>query len=263
MPLFTHHASRTLAALAMVLVPTLALAQTPPAAQPNPAAEHLSAARTALNKALNAPAPSGEAFKKLTELKTQYIALERAASKASPQWATHASAIDLLVTDLIGARAAESGAVGTSGPAGAAHLDPAIVANLQEFRTHLTAFSAAMSGVAPPPAPAAAPTTPPVTTSPATTTPPATVMPPATTTTPPATPPVSAPPPSTPTTEATAAPAPSSDAAILTQLDQVTSLVDGALASAQSAAATISIDRATLEQIKAQLEQIKQRMKKP
>ena len=240
-----QHGTRTLAALAIVALPNVAIGQTPAAgaaAQPNPAAEHLSAARRSLNKVLNAPAPSGDAFKRLTELKTEYIALERAASTASPEWATHYAAIDKLVTELIGAPSAsrEAGAVGTSGTAGAPAsrgLDPGIAANLQEFRTHLTAFSAAMSPAAPAPAvaaPAAAP------------------APAATTAS------VSAAP------AAVSTPAASSDVSLVTQVDQVIALVDAALAAnAQPAGATISIDRSALEQMKAQLEQIKLRMRKP
>jgi len=240
-----QHGTRTLAALAIVALPNVAIGQTPAAgaaAQPNPAAEHLSAARRSLNKVLNAPAPSGDAFKRLTELKTEYIALERAASTASPEWATHYAAIDKLVTELIGAPSAsrEAGAVGTSGTAGAPAsrgLDPGIAANLQEFRTHLTAFSAAMSPAAPAPAvaaPAAAP------------------APAATTAS------VSAAP------AAASTPAASSDVSLVTQVDQVIALVDAALAAnAQPAGATISIDRSALEQMKAQLEQIKLRVRKP
>ena len=230
-----QHSMRTLAAIAIVALPNVAIGQTPTAgaaAQPNPAAEHLSAARRSLNKVLNAPAPSGDAFKRLTELKTEYIALERAASTASPEWATHYAAIDKLVTELIGAPSVsrEPGAVGTSGTAGAPAsrgLDPSIAANLQEFRTHLTAFSAAMSP-APAPAPAASP-------------------PASASTSPPA-----------------SAPASSGDVSLVTQVDQVIALVDAALAAnAQPAGGTISIDRSALEQMKAQLEQIKLRVKKP
>jgi hypothetical protein len=237
-----YYATRTYASLAIVMLPTLALAQTPSAAQPNPAAEHLSAARSALNKVLNAPAPSGDAFKRLSEVKTHYIALEHAASTASPEWATHYRAIDTLVGELIGAppASAEAGAVGTSGRKG---LDPGIAANLQEFRTHLTAFSAAMSAATPAAAPVAQ------------TTQPAPAASSASAPTPPAAP--SAPVPPT-------APAPTGESSLVAQLDQVTALVDSALAAnAQITSGTISIDRATLEQIKTQLEQIKERVRKP
>ena len=254
-----HYATRTYASIAIVMLPTLALAQAPSAAQPNPAAEHLSAARSALNKVLNAPAPSGDAFKKLSEVKTHYIALEKAASTASPEWSTHYTAIDKLVGELIGAppASAEPGAVGTSGVKGA--LDPRIAANLQEFRTHLTAFSAAMGGATS--APAAAEPTPPT---PATT--PATPAPVAQATQPtPAASTASAPTPPTPAAaSAPAAPAQTGESSLVAQLDQITALVDSTLAAnAQATSGTISIDRATLEQIKAQLEQIKERVRKP
>ena len=243
-----NQVTRTVAVLAIAAAPTLALAQTPrAAAQPNPAAEHLSAARSALNKVLNAPAPSGDAFKKLTDLKTHYIALEKAASTASPEWQTHYTEIDRLVTELLAGPSSSETPVGTSGRAGAPAkgLDPGIAANLENFRTELNAFSAAMSpGSAAPtpgptpaiPAPAAAP--------------------------PPSTPPPAAPPPAAPATPPAASPAPADDATIVAQVDQVMALIDSALA-ANAQQPTVSIDRATLEQIKTQLEQIKQRVKKP
>jgi hypothetical protein len=253
-----HYATRTYASIAIVMLPSLALAQAPSAAQPNPAAEHLSAARSALNKVLNAPAPSGDAFKKLSEVKTHYMALEKAASTASPEWSTHYAAIDKLVGELIGAppASAEPGAVGTSGVKGA--LDPRIATNLQEFRTHLTAFSAAMGGATSAPAEVTQPTPP----TPAAPAPVAQATQPT-----PAASSASAP---TPTPAAPSAPAPPAAAAqtgessLVAQLDQVTALVDSTLAAnAQVTGGTISIDRATLEQIKAQLEQIKERVKKP
>lgn len=239
-----NHVTRTVAVLAIAAAPTRAFGQTPraaAAAQPNPAAEHLSAARGALNKVLNAPAPSGDAFKKLTDIKTHYIALEKAASTASPEWNTHYQEIDRLVGELLAGPSSSEKPVGTSGRAGAPAakgLDPGIAANLQDFRTHLNAFSAAMS-------PASAPASPPATPPPA--------SPPATATVSPA--------PETPS--APAAPsAPADDAAVVAQVDQVMALVDNALA-ANAQQSTITIDRATLEQIKTQLEQIKQKVKKP
>ena len=252
-----RYSTRTLVALAIFALPHAAIGQTPATtttAQPNPAAEHLTAARRSLNKVLNAPAPSGEAFKRLTELKTEYLALERAASTASPEWATRYAAIQKIVTDLIGAPSGESGAVGTTGVAGATSskgLDPAIAANLQEFRTHLAAFSAAMSPAAPASAPAL--TTAPAQAAASTTT--------SETTTPPVT---TTPPPSAPAAAPASTPASSSDANMTTQLDQVIALVDAALAAnAQPASGTISINRSMLEQMKAQLEQIKLQVKKP
>lgn len=237
-----RNAKRAIAALAIAAMPAVALAQSPAASsQPNPAAEHLRAARNALNKALTTPAPAGDTFKKLSELKTEYIALEKAASTASPQWASHYAAVDRIVGDLIGGSSgsAEPGAVGTSGRKGAPAakgLDPSLVANLQEFRTHLSGFSAAMAAVAPAPAAAAPPTE------------------------------VAPPNPPAPTTAASSSAAPAApatvDASVVAQLDSVTALVDSALA-ANAHATTILMDRATLEQIKAQLEQIKERVKKP
>jgi len=261
------------AAVSFAAAPAVAVAQTQPqtrtaqSAQPNPAAEHLSAARAALNKVLNSPAPSGEAFKKLADLKTEYIAMEKAASTASPQWKTHYEAIDRLLTGLVGAsNAAEPGAVGTSGSAGAP-MAAALTANLLDFRTHLTAFSTAMGNVAPaagaaaasaPAASAPAPATPapatpePAPASPAPATPAPATPPPATE--PPATaPPATAPPP-------TAAPT-SADPS--TQLDQVVGMIEGVLkANSTDATGTISMQRTMLEQMKVQLEQIRANIKK-
>src|SRR6185436_7327406 len=146
-------ALRAIAVLAMTISSTTAFAQAANNAAPaNPAAAALTAARASLNKVLNAPSPNGEAFKKLALLKAEYIALEKAASTASPEWSTHSSAIDRLVSELIGNDSSTvPSPVGTSGRVGAqsANLDASLRANLQEFRTHLTAFSAAMSAVAP------------------------------------------------------------------------------------------------------------------
>jgi hypothetical protein len=143
----------TIAALVVAAIPVAGFAQSPAATQANPAAEHLAAARAALNKVLNAPAPSGDAFKKLSELKTEYIALEKSASTASPDWSKHYANADRLVGELIGAPAApsgEPGAVGTSGSSGAMKgVDAGVAANLATFRTELKAFSTAMSAVAP------------------------------------------------------------------------------------------------------------------
>ena len=225
--------------------PTLAHAQTQAkaqSAQPNPAAEHLTAARAALNKVLNSPAPSGEAYKKLAELKTEYIAMEKAASTASPEWKTHYQTIDRLLTDLVGApTAAEPGAVGTSGNAGAP-MAAVLTANLLDFRTRLTAFSAAMGNVAPAAGTAAAPAS-----APAPAPPPPATEPPATA--PPATAPA-----------ASAAPA-SADAAA--QLDQVLAMIEGVLkANTAQASGTVSIERSMLEQMKMQLEQVRASVKK-
>src|SRR5437762_13703111 len=100
------HVTRTVALLAIAAAPTLAVAQTPgatAAAQANPAAQQLTAARASLNKVLNAPAPSGDAFKKLADIKTHYLALEKAASTAAPEWKTHYAEIDRLAGELLAA----------------------------------------------------------------------------------------------------------------------------------------------------------------
>ena len=98
-------------------------------------------------------------FKKVADLKTEYLLLERAASTASPEWFAHYTMIDRLIGEMLGpsSSSTEAGAVGTSGRAGspAGHLDAGADANLREFRTHLMAFSAAMSAVTPGAAPAA------------------------------------------------------------------------------------------------------------
>jgi hypothetical protein len=249
------------AATAIVAGSAVASAQTQPQArtaqsvQPNPAAEHLTAARAALNKVLNSPAPSGDAFKKLAELKTEYIAMEKAASTASPEWKTHYQTIDRLLTDLVGApTAAEPGAVGTSGNAGAP-MAAVLTANLLDFRTHLTAFSAAMGNVAPAAGTAAAPASAPAASAPAA---PAPATPPPATEPPATAPPATAPPATAPA--ASAAPA-SADAAA--QLDQVLGMIEGVLkANASQASGTVSIERSTLEQMKTQLEQIRASVKK-
>ena len=140
-----YHATRSLAALAMAAIPALALASERPLSR-NPRGRTPARRRArALNKVLNAPVPAGDTFKKVSDLKTEYLLLERAASTASPEWLAHYTAIDRLIGDLLGASpsSTEAGAVGTSGRAGspAGRLDAGAAANLQDFRTHLMAFS--------------------------------------------------------------------------------------------------------------------------
>jgi hypothetical protein len=259
-----YHVTRSIAGLAIAAIPTLALAQA--AAQPNPAADHLTAARAALNRVLNAPVPAGDTFKNVSDIKTEYLLLERAASTASPEWHKHYATIDRLIGEVLGAASSsgeassskEAGAVGTSGRAGspAGRLDAGVAANLQEFRKHLMAFSSAMSPVAPSPSAAAASPTAPPETAPAA--PPATATPPVTA---PSAPPDEAPPATVPSSSAAGAATPDAETDATAQLDQVSALVDRALGA--SPGETIPVDRATLEQIKTQLERIKQRMQKP
>jgi len=234
-----HHATQSLAALALAAIPAVALAQA--AAQPNPAADHLAAARTALNRVLNAPVPATDMFKKVADLKTEYLLLERAASTASPDWFAHYTMIDRLIGEMLGPSpsSTEPGAIGTSGRAGSAtsRFDAGAAADLQEFRNQLMAFSAAMSAVTPSGAPPAAPAPPPP--GPAAPTPPAAEAP----------------------SHAAATAAVDPDVSAL--VDQVTALVDSALGVGTPASDTVSVDRAMLERIRKQLEQIKQRLSKP
>jgi hypothetical protein len=276
--------TRTVATLAVAAIPVAAFAQTQAAAQPNPAAEHLAAARSALNKVLNAPAPSGDAFKKLSDLKTEYMALEKSASTASPDWAAHYATIDRLVGELIGAPAAasgEAGAVGTSGRAGAMKgVDAGVAANLDVFRTELKAFSTAMSAVAPAatatPSTASAPASP--TTAAASATPSTASSGSVVAGTAPKAAPVPAPgaPVSASGSPATSAPAassaapmttaiaanagttPAADTSLAAQIDPAIALLDAALtANPVDASGKVSVDRATLDAIKAQLQVIK------
>jgi len=266
--------TRAVATLAVVALPVAGFAQSQASAQPNPAAEHLAAARSALNKVLNAPAPTGDAFKLLSDLKTEYIALERAASTAAPEWATRYATVDRIVGQLIGAPAAsgEPGAVGTSGSDSAVKVDAGIAANLQTFRTELKAFSVAM-------APASAASAPAASASPASAAPAAAptgtsgsvvagTAPKATPLAAPAAPAsagssaTSAPASSAPSAAAAAPPSSSGDAGVAAQIDPVIALIDAALAANPvDAGGKMTVDRATLDAIKAQLQVIK--AKKP
>lgn len=245
MPRMMYHVAQSVAVLALAAVPALAFGQA--AAQPNPAAEHLAAARTALNKVLDAPVPAADVFKKVADLKTEYLLLERAASTASPEWFAHYTMIDRLIGEMLGPSpsSAEPGAVGTSGRAGSStgRLEAGATAHLQEFRTHLMAFSAAMSAVTPNAAPPAAAAPPPP--APAATaaaggaTALATVRP------------------------ETAPAAPAGDGDMRVLLDRASALIDSALGVGAPASDTVSVDRAMLEEIKKQLERIKQRVSTP
>jgi hypothetical protein len=282
----------TIAAFVVAAIPAAGFAQSQSAAQKNPAAEHLAAARAALNKVLNAPAPTGDAFKTLSELKNEYIALEKSASTASPDWAAHYSTIDRLVGELIGAPAAasgEAGAVGTAGHTGVMKgVDPGVAANLSTFRTELKAFSTAMSAVAPVANTTAAPA--PSASGSAAAAPPAAAQPSAASAAPSATgasgsavaspaptgtsgsvvagtaprsTPIPAPAPSgTPATaaspSASAGTSPPAESGIAAQIDPVIAMVDAALAASPvDASGKVTIDRATLDAIKAQLQVIK------
>jgi hypothetical protein len=261
--------ARTLTAVAMVAVPALAAAQNASTtAQANPSAEHLAAARAALTKVLNSPAPNADAVRKLSEIKTEYIALEKAASTASPEWSAHYQTIDRLSAELMGSPQASgvSGAVGTSGTTGVA-MNADMSANLESFRKELSAFAAAMATVAPGAAAAKTTAAPAATASAAT--PPAAAPTTAPTTS------AAAAPPTAPTTSAAAAAttaptasatAPATpDASVLAKLDAVTTMIDAALKANSpdnTATGPVSIDRAMLENMKAQLEQAKQALRR-
>jgi len=285
-----YRATRFVAAATIALVPALAAAQnTSSSAQPNPAAEHLAAARAALNKVLNSPAPNADAVKKLAEIKSEYIALEKAASTASPDWATHYHTIDRVSAELTGPSpsSAVSGAVGTSGTTGVT-LNADMAANLQTFRKELSAFADSMGKVAPAagataatsassaatpaaaasssPAPAAAPA---ATAAPTTA---ATASTPTPTASAPATPTATAAATAEPSATAASSPAaatPSSaatpDASVLAKLDAVTTMIDAALKANspdKTTTGAVSMDRAMLENMKAQLEQAKAALRK-
>jgi hypothetical protein len=273
---------RAAAIAAIVAVPALALGQTQQNAQPNPAADHLAASRAALNKVLTAPAPNGDAFKKLSEIKTEYLALEKAASTRAKEWETHFQNIDRLVGDLLSPTpaSAEAGAVGTSGTSPS--LAPGVSTSLVEFRKELRAFKDAMkggstsaaagtAGTATASAPAAA-APPPATAPPPAAAPPATAEPPAASAPPASAPPATAEPPSTSSPglatspRSISAPAPmpaTADATVLAQLDQLTGTIDAMLkASADESSGKVTLDRKTLEGLKAQIDQIKQNLKK-
>jgi hypothetical protein len=235
--------TRAIAAVAIAALPLAAAAQTTSSAQANPAAEHLAAARTALNKVLNAPAPNAEAVKTLSEIKTEYIALEKAASTASPEWAAHYQMIDRLVGELLGPSPSSgvAGAVGTSGTTGGVAANADIAGGLQTFRTELSAFSQAMARVSP-----ASTAAPPSSTAPSSS---ATAAP-------------AAPPPAS-TAASASAPSSAADASVLGKLESVSTMLEAALkANADKTSGPVSVDRAMLEQMKLQLDQAKQALKK-
>ena len=145
-----------------------------PSTTPNQSAdEHLRAASAALNDVQIANL-SARAKTQVNELKRRVTALERAgSSKASAtgqaqsagraaasrvNWGTEVAAMDKILTQLLGAEAPATGTAttttaptGTSGstrakPSTTGALDDASRAKLTEFRTHLTAYAAAMGG---------------------------------------------------------------------------------------------------------------------
>ena len=180
--------------------------QSSPAAQATSADEHLRAAAAALNDVQVANL-SARAKTQVNELKRRLTTLERASASKAPanakasasrvNWGTEVAAMDKVLTSLLGAESVATGTAGaTTSPTGttgapgkaaaAVTLDETSRAKLTEFRTHITAYAAAMAGAPKSAEPAAAtdpaaatPTTPTATPTPATAQPPVPTSPPA------------------------------------------------------------------------------------
>ena len=180
----------TVAAVALLALPSAAATQTPPTqppatAQPQPPAdqakpapaatpaaaqEHLRQAKAVLDDVGTANL-SARARTQVAELKKRLNALERSIAandsastagaanrsasatraRGNANWGTEVAAMDKTLTALLGPATATTGTTGTTPPAGnkastAVTLDDATRAKLTEFRTHLTAFAAAMAG---------------------------------------------------------------------------------------------------------------------
>ncbi len=162
----------TFAAAALLGLPATGWSQTPPSApaptsQQAPAAgqsgaaqEHIRKAQAALKdvEAGNLPAA---AKSKVATIKRHLSSLEKSspstpesqtAAKGKNNWSTDVAAIDKILTELLGpattsAATEPAGATGTTGKAkSAATLDDATKTKLNEVRTELTAFAAAMAG---------------------------------------------------------------------------------------------------------------------
>ena len=150
-------------------VPSTTSQQPPSAARPEQhgaAKEHIRQAQTALNDVQTASL-QGKAKTKVTELKRHLDSLEKSTAGASTtasktaargkdNWSTEVSAIDKILTELLGpattsAVSAPAGATGTAGKTTATSmaLDETTTSKLMEVRTHVIAFAASMSGAAP------------------------------------------------------------------------------------------------------------------
>ena len=149
--------------------PSTTSQQPPSAARPEQhgaAKEHIRQAQTALNDVQTASL-QGKAKTKVTELKRHLDSLEKSTAGASTtasktaargkdNWSTEVSAIDKILTELLGpattsAVSAPAGATGTAGKTTATSmaLDETTKSKLMEVRTHVIAFAASMSGAAP------------------------------------------------------------------------------------------------------------------
>jgi hypothetical protein len=144
--------------------------QQPPSAagpeQHSAAQEHIRQAQAAMNDVQTASL-QGKPKTKVTELKRHLSSLEKSTASASTtasktaargkdNWSTDVSAIDKILTELLGpattsAASAPSAATGTAGKAMATSLtlDESTKTKLMEVRTHVIAFAASMSGAAP------------------------------------------------------------------------------------------------------------------
>src|SRR5262245_47261979 len=126
------------------------------AAQGSSAGEHLMAARMALDRLLNTPAPTAETLRKLADIDAECRALQSAASAGSREWEAHYLVIDRLSAELLKPTvpAGVFGAVGTSGTIGTPTMtvNAYMTADLLTFRTEPaafdTAFAAAMAAAA-------------------------------------------------------------------------------------------------------------------
>jgi hypothetical protein len=141
--------------------------QQPPSAagpeQHGAAQEHIRQAQAALNDVQTASL-QGEPKTKVTELTRHLNSLEKSTASASTtasktaargkdNWSTDVSAIDKILTELLGpattsAASAPAGATGTAGKTTATSmtLDETTKSKLMEVRTHVIAFAASMSG---------------------------------------------------------------------------------------------------------------------
>lgn len=189
----------TVATAALLALPGALAAQTPPATQPpataQPAtqppantaqatpADHLRQAKAALDDVGTANL-SARARAQVAELKKRLNALERSiaandsasatgaanrsarGARGSVNWGTEVAAMDKTLTALLGPSMPTTGTPGATATTGnkaaaAVTLDDATRIKLTEFRTHLTAFAAAMAGQQPPAGETAPATTPP------------------------------------------------------------------------------------------------------
>jgi hypothetical protein len=149
--------------------PSTTARQPPSAAGPeqhSAAQEHIRQAQAALNDVQTASL-QGKPKTKVAELKRHLNSLEKSTASASTtasktaargkdNWPTDVSAIDKILTELLGpattsAASAPSGATGTAGKAMATSLalDETTKTKLMQVRTHVIAFVASMSGAAP------------------------------------------------------------------------------------------------------------------